>query len=248
MKTYTGLLTNFLSFTSFKYKIGLVKTLIDRAFKINNTDKGFQWDLKDLTQTLKRNSLPAHVIDKANKQYLSKTNNAVNSNVSSSQNNDTSTEVRYFKLPYIGNFSKITQTKIKKLCKLYCPELNLKLVFTSLKIKQFFSFKDPIPDALKSCVIYQFTHAGCQSRYIGESSRHFSTRIKEHISSDKNSHIFKHLKQSKKCRNKYSLACFKILDTAKSHIYLKLKEAFFIETLKPELNVQVKRMKTVFKP
>ena len=29
--------------------------------------------------------------------------------------------------------------------------------------------------------------------YIGETSRHFSTRIKEHTVSDKNSHIFKHL-------------------------------------------------------
>jgi len=36
-KTFTGLLTNFLSFTPLCYKMGLVKTLIDRTFKINNT-------------------------------------------------------------------------------------------------------------------------------------------------------------------------------------------------------------------
>ena len=39
--TYTGLLLNFTSFTSFSYKTSLVKCLIDRAFKINNTWKGF---------------------------------------------------------------------------------------------------------------------------------------------------------------------------------------------------------------
>ena len=33
----TGLLTNYFSFTPFKYKLGLIKTLIDRAYKINNT-------------------------------------------------------------------------------------------------------------------------------------------------------------------------------------------------------------------
>ena len=36
---FTGLLTNFYSFTFFSYKLGLVfvRTRIDRAFKINNT-------------------------------------------------------------------------------------------------------------------------------------------------------------------------------------------------------------------
>ena len=35
--TYTGLLTNFFSFTPFPYKLGLIRTLVDRTFKINNT-------------------------------------------------------------------------------------------------------------------------------------------------------------------------------------------------------------------
>ena len=33
-KTYTGLLTNYLSFTPFQYKIGLIRTLLDRTYKI----------------------------------------------------------------------------------------------------------------------------------------------------------------------------------------------------------------------
>ena len=37
---------------------------------------------------------------------------------------------------------------------------------------------------------------------------------------------YKHLKQSKTCSQKYSPNCFKILDTAKSPILLKLKEVF----------------------
>ena len=119
--------------------------------------------------------------------------------------------VNYFKLPYIGNFSKVTECKIRNLCKRLCKDLNIKLVFSSFKIKNIFSFKDPIPDSLKSCVVYEFTCAGCNARYIGETCRHFSTRIKEHTVSDKNSHIFKHLKQSVECNNKYTLNCFKIL-------------------------------------
>ena len=69
----------------------------------------------------------------------------------------------------------------------------------------------------------EFTCAGGNSRYIGESTHHFSIRIKEHISTDKNSHIFKHLEQSKTCSPKYSPNCFKILNTAQSQ---NLKKRF----------------------
>ena len=74
-KTYTGLLTNFFSFTPFRYKIGLIRTLIDRTYKINNTSSGFQNDLIKLSDTLKRNSFPSHIIDKTFKRYLNKPSN-----------------------------------------------------------------------------------------------------------------------------------------------------------------------------
>ena len=107
-----------------------------------------------------------------------------------------------------------------------------------------FSFKDRTPDALKSMVVYQFTCAGCNSRYIGETSRHLSTRIKEHTVSDKNSHIFKHLSFSSTCKNLYTPTCFKILDSAKTSFDLKLKEAFHIKHGNPELNKQVQHINT----
>ena len=36
-KTCIGLLTNYFSFTSYTYKIGLIRTLCDRLYKLNNT-------------------------------------------------------------------------------------------------------------------------------------------------------------------------------------------------------------------
>jgi len=69
-KTYNGLLTNYFSFTPFKYKLGLIKTLIDRAYKINNTTQGFQNDIKNLSVILKRNLFPSWLIDKSVKDYL----------------------------------------------------------------------------------------------------------------------------------------------------------------------------------
>ena len=62
--TYTGLLTDFLSFTCFKYKVGLIYTLVDRIFKINTTTIGREKDLQQLSITLQRNSFLSPLIDK----------------------------------------------------------------------------------------------------------------------------------------------------------------------------------------
>ena len=57
-KTFTGLLTNFFSFTSMSYQIGLINCLIDRAFKINNTWSGFHIDLQTVKNYFKEEHVP----------------------------------------------------------------------------------------------------------------------------------------------------------------------------------------------
>jgi len=57
-KTFTGLLTNCFSFTSYPYKRGLIRTLVERTHKINNIWVGFHKDIKYLTQILKRTFSP----------------------------------------------------------------------------------------------------------------------------------------------------------------------------------------------
>ena len=44
-----------------------------------------------------------------------------------------------------------------------------------------FSVKDPVPVELRSNVAYKFTCESCNSCYVGETSRHLSTRIREHL-------------------------------------------------------------------
>ena len=57
-KTLTGLLTNFFSFTSISYKLGLIRTLFDRAYKLNNTLLGFNEEGKKLSYIFKKNQFP----------------------------------------------------------------------------------------------------------------------------------------------------------------------------------------------
>ena len=93
----------------------------------------------------------------------------------------------------------------------------------------WFSPKDFIPESLKSRVVYQFTCASCGARYIGETNRHFHTRVNEHLFRDKNSHVFRHLNCPRHCRDRYDASCFKIIDYAKTFSQLKIRESFHIE-------------------
>ena len=70
--SYSGLLLNFDSFTCRFYKISLIKCLIDRAYKINNTWASFHNDVTKIKETLKRNSIPPFLIGKITKSYLEK--------------------------------------------------------------------------------------------------------------------------------------------------------------------------------
>ena len=238
----------FFSFAPLSYKTGLIRTLVDRARKLNNTENGFQQDLKKLIFTLQRNSFPFYFINNTIQRYLDKDKNTTSPNTSRPNTNieQQTTDKRYFKLPYIGDFSRHTQRKLTQLIKRFCTDIEIKLVFTPYKIKNLFCFKDQIPDLSKSMVVYQFSCAGCNSRYIGETSRQLTTRIKEHTTSDKNSNIYKHLHASPSCHNQFSQSCFKIIDSAHSTFSLKIKEALHINKLNPDLNVKIHHFNTIF--
>ena len=69
--TYTGLLTNYNSFTSPNNKKGLIKTLIDQKFCIKSTWFGFHYDILNLKSDLQKNEFPLKIIDKSISKYLS---------------------------------------------------------------------------------------------------------------------------------------------------------------------------------
>ena len=69
----------------------------------------------------------------------------------------TKKEGRYFKLPYLGCFSRHTRNKIKGIIKKLCKDqVSINLVFVPYKIGSMFSTKDKIPSFLKSMVVHKF--------------------------------------------------------------------------------------------
>ena len=209
-KTFTGLLTNYFSFTSFSYKMGRVRTLVDSVHKINNSWLGFHKDIKNLILILRKDLFPVHIVEKVTNSYLSRA--TIRPSASSQVQQTVSTY--YFKLPYVGPFTRETQKRLRKLVQRYCTNIEIKLAFSSFKIGSMFSVKDPVPLDLCSRVVYKFSCAGCNACYIGKTSRHFSTRVREHLIRDRNSHIYQHLQQSQACRGLANKNCFSILDCA----------------------------------
>ena len=105
-----------------------------------------------------------------------------------------------------------------------------------------FNVKDPILKFLKSFVDYKFVYPGCNACYIGETTRHLSARIKEHLETDKKSHIFAHLVNNETCKALSTENSFEIIDSTSTPFELKLKEAMHIIWKRPSLDKQQKHV------
>ena len=177
---------------------------------------------------------PPYVIDKVIKNYVSRQIENKEKSIANGEN------CTYIKLDYIGKSSKLLQKNIDDLCIRLCNDVKIKFVFTSCKIGRFFTTKDPLPKNLKSSIVYKFVCPSCNASYIGETQRHFKTRVAEHLGKDKCSHVYRHLLNNPSCLSKANEDSFTIIDTASSSYRLKVKEAPHIRWNKPNLNKQVK--------
>ena len=118
---------NYFSCAPNYYKLGLSKTLVDRMYRINNSWAGFDKDLKDLKNILQKNQHPLKMIDHVVKPYLNDKINCRNEKIS--ENTESEIKIRYFRLPFIGLHSKLTQKKVDQLCKRFCKSLKVTMCF-----------------------------------------------------------------------------------------------------------------------
>ena len=99
----------------------MVKTFVDRLYKINNTWTGFHNDMEKTKSILQKNLFSPDLIDKVVRNYL---NNQYNSKESLNKK-----EGHYFKLPYVGFFSRHTHNKIKGIIKNYVKIKSVLILF-----------------------------------------------------------------------------------------------------------------------
>ena len=68
--TSIGLYTNFVRFTPYSYKIGLIKTLIHHPYEISSSSTSFNAEISNIKHLLTKNLYPSYVTNKQVKYFL----------------------------------------------------------------------------------------------------------------------------------------------------------------------------------
>ena len=137
---------------------------------------------------------------------------------------------------FVNQFSKIINKHLHQ-------DVKIDPIFKSFKINSYFQLKSCTPLALCSNVVYKFT-CSCDTNltYIGMSSRHLSTRVREHLNlnSKQKSSIKDHIAACNFCsKTKIGIDSFKIIRKCRSDYDTKIHEALLIKKHSPGLNRQL---------
>ena len=230
--TYTGLILNFTAMCPQKWKFGLAQCLLHRAYTISSNWKIFSEEIDFLKSIFVKNGYPeGFFLSCVNKFLKDKFTNSSNVTVK-----DDTLETIFF-IPYIGLPSVIFGRKLRELFKkYYC--IDIRIVYSSFKVKNYFSLKCHTPLPVLANVVYKFQCLREADKvYIGKTMRHLATRVGEH--KHLTSAINDHLSSCETCKSNYSSNLFKILDNGKNDFEITIKEALHIKGSKPQLNKQL---------
>jgi predicted GIY-YIG superfamily endonuclease/uncharacterized protein (UPF0335 family) len=161
--THTGQYLNFTSNHSSNTKHGIIKTLVDRAFTICNSQETVTQELINIKKDLSTNGYPIKLID----QTINKRQNQTNR-----QKEHVETTGPTINIPYVKGLSE----KIRRIGKQY----NIRTVFSSKdSLRSHLTKTKPTNQKdMKNCV-YRIP-CECGQSYVGETLRPLETRIKEH--------------------------------------------------------------------
>ena len=219
----------------------MIYTLVYRCFSLCSDWTKFHNELIILKEIFLKNGYPSSYIDNCFKTFLDKL--FINRPKLATAEKKVLTLV----LPYLGDISLQTRTKIQKALKGTLNCCKLQIVFKSQrKLSHVFRFKDPLPYDLVSFVVYKYSCGRCNSSYYGETHRHLKVRAGEHIGisaltskrikPSPDSSVRDHLLN---CNNCPSFDEFNILTHGSSKFYLEIKESLLIKRDKPVLNKSV---------
>ena len=151
----------------------------------------------------------------------------------------------YITLPYLGNLSYHCKKQLVDIVNRYFPQVDLRCIFVNRNtVGSFFPFKDQIPLMVSSNIIYKYSCSQCQSTYIGETQRHFISRICEHKGISPRTKLpflnppFSNIRDHALSENHPIVKDnFSLLASCPSYD-LRVLESIFIHKLSPNLNNQ----------
>ena len=210
-----------------------------------NIMKKYHEELNFLKQVFLRNGYPLSFIDKCFKMVINKLV------IKRPQVTTVEKKTLILSLPYLGDISLQTRTKLRKSFKSILNCCKFQIVFKSQrKLANVFRFKDRLPFDLVSGVLYKYTCGRCNSSYYGETDRNLKVRSGEHIGISPLT--FRKVKPSKEsairdhllnCNSIPSFDEFTILAYGHHKYILEIKESLLIKRDRPVLNKNISSAK-----
>ena len=149
--TFSGVYSNFNSFISEEYKVGLIFTLLFRTFSIVSDFSRFHSEVCDLKEILKKNAFPIKLIDSCIKSFLNKRLTEKPVTLTAEKKD------LVIVLPFLGKLSLDLKTRFKYSISKNLPFCKIRVIFkSSTCISNFFQFKDKMPYCLCSNTVYKF--------------------------------------------------------------------------------------------
>ena len=199
----------------------MIYTLVFRCFRICSDWNKFHKEIIFLKDIFLKNGYPTSFIDKCFKTLLDQLF------IKKPQVLTVEKKTLTLVLPFLGNLSLQTKTKLQNILKRVLGCCKIQIVFISR-------------------VVYKFQCGRCNSSYIGETDRHLKVRSGEHIGISPLT--FNKVKPSAEssvrdhlllCDHSPSFDDFTILTHGKNKFLLEIKESLLIKLIKPELNKNI---------
>ena len=147
-------------------------------------------------------------------------------------------------LPYKGLEGEKVMNNFRNYLGKFLPKtVKPRFIYKGRKLGSFFKLKDPIDTEHLSDLVYGYydNENPIIAHYVGETNVRYGTRTYEHVSTDKQSAIYKH---SRAGNYDVSKDDFRIIEKGYSaRVDRKIAEALYISELKPKLNEQVQSYK-----
>ena len=239
--THTGVLLSFLAVAPLVWKKGMILCLLNRAKMICSSTVMFQSEVANLKEMFIANAYPIKFINNVINIFYRKCESTELDNMP----NCDEEQLPYIllRVPYYGKCSVRFAHKLTNIiCKKF--DVNVRVVYSTFKLKSYFRLKSLSPLYLSSNVIYHYKcmNDSCSDSYVGYTTRHLYERCNEHLDlqTKKQSEIKDHIRQCNACQ----CLCpdytdFKILRRCRDATQCKFFEAFAIKRLQPVLNKQL---------
>ena len=137
--TISGVFTNFESFIPGMHKRGLIETLLHRSFRLCSSYKNFHCKIETLKSIFKHNNYPQNFVNQRIKKFFNKLFIKKYFNFMAPERELT------FLLPYLGELSFDSRTRLRQIIERDLPYCKLKVNFRSkCRLSTLFRFKDAL--------------------------------------------------------------------------------------------------------